>query len=568
MKEKIWKLINKDITTVSSIQDILKIIYSNRALNSTDSITAFMKPSLLDIDFAIGDMDKVIERLKQALNKKEKIIVYGDYDADGVTATAIMWEALYKLGGNVKPYIPHREREGYGMSIIGIDTLIESEKPDLIITVDQGISGRKQITYAQSKGIEVIVTDHHHKPDVLPENCFIVHDSRVSGAGVAWKTITRLISSITGETQENLLTKHFEDTDVRSFPLRLLELAAIGIVCDLIPLQGESRTIVIHGLEQLKKTRRPGLIALAKSANFNLYDTQCYQIGYIIGPRINAMGRLEHAMDSLRLLCTNNQTRADDLIQKVNLVNDDRKDLTMELINQARKQAEEQLDHKILILGNRQWNPGVIGLVASRMVEEFYKPTIVWGSSPDHTNIFKASGRSVRGFNIIDAITTNSEHLLSFGGHPMAAGLSLSPDLLNDFTNAIRKTASAGITQDMTNPSLDIDCPLPFPLISENLYKAIQELKPFGISAEEPLFSTEKLRVIEAKTLGTENKHLKMKVTHTDAGSKPFEAIAFGFGSYSAQIRPGNPIDLAYHVDINEWNGKRNIQLKVRDIKI
>jgi single-stranded-DNA-specific exonuclease len=568
MKEKIWKLINKSNSAVNSIEDILKIIYANRCLDSIDSIAAFTNPSLLTIDFNIGDMEKVIERLKLAINKKEKIIVYGDYDADGVTATAIMWEALYKLGGNAKPYIPHREREGYGMSIIGIDALIEIEKPDLIITVDQGISGRKQIAYAQEKNIEVIVTDHHHKPELLPENCLIIHDSRVSGAGVAWKTITKLISATTGESIENLLSQKYDDIDERSLPLRLLELATIGIVCDLIPLKDESRTMVIHGLEQLRKTKRPGLIALAKSANFNLKDTQCYQIGYIIGPRINAMGRLEHAMDSLRLLCTNNQARADELIQKVNLVNDDRKDLTMELINQARKQAEEQLDHKILILGNKQWNPGVIGLVASRMVEEFYKPTIVWGSSPDHLNIFKASGRSVRGFNIIDAITENSEHLLSYGGHPMAAGLSVSPESLENFTNSIRKTASNNITQDMTNPSLDIDCALPFPLISENLHKAIQELKPFGISAEEPLFSTEKLQVIETRTLGAENKHLKLKVTHSQTGSKPFEAIAFGFGSYGQQIRPGTPIDLAYHVDINEWNGKKSIQLKVRDIKM
>ncbi len=567
MKQKIWNLINKEPLQITSISDILKVLYKNRALNNDSVIKTFLNPSLSDIDFEIGDMRKVILRIKEAIEKKERIIVYGDYDADGVTATAVMWETLYKLGAKAKPYIPHREREGYGMSIIGIDSLLENEKPDLIITVDQGISCRKQIAYAQEKGVEVIVTDHHHKPELLPENCLIIHDSRISGAGVAWKTSVQLLAEITGESIENLLTESYDPADPKSDALKLLELATIGIVCDLIPLQGEARTMVIHGLPQLRKTTRPGLLALAKSANFNLKDTQCYQIGYIIGPRINAMGRLEHAMDSLRLLCTNNQQKADKLIQKVNMVNDDRKDLTQTLIDTARKQAEEQQDHKILILGSPQWNPGVIGLVASRMVEEYYKPTIVWGSTADHANMFKASARSVRGFNIIDAITESSEHLLSYGGHPMAAGLSVTPGSLKSFTESMRIFASHRITQDMTDPSLDIDCNLPLQHISEQLHSAIQELKPFGINAEEPLFSTEKVNVIEVRTLGLENKHLKLKVTQQESGNKPLEAIAFGFGSYSPQIRPGLPIDLAYHIDINEWNGKKTVQLKVRDLK-
>lgn len=567
MKQKIWKKLHTDSDGINSIEDILKIIYKNRSLTSPETINSFLNPSLNTIDFSVGDIDQVVLRLKQAIDNKEKIIVYGDYDADGVTATAIMWEVLYKLGGNVKPYIPHREREGYGMSTIGIDNLITTENPNLIVTVDQGISCRNQISYAQSKKIEVIVTDHHHKPSLLPENCLIVHDSRISGAGVAWKVIVKLISLITNESIETLLNQQFSPNNIRSSALTLLELATIGIVCDLIPLQEESRTIVVHGLKQLRKTNRPGLVALAESANFDLKDTQCYQIGYIIGPRINAMGRLEHAMDSLRLLCTQNQDKANQLIQKVNLVNDDRKDLTLALINEARKQAEKQLDHKILILGSQNWNPGVIGLVASRMVEEFYKPTIVWGATPDHSNIFKASARSIKGFNIIDAITENNEHLLSYGGHPMAAGLSISPDSLSEFTKSIRSTANSKITPDMSNPTIDIDCSIPLQFISESLHSSIQELRPFGISAEEPLFSSEKIKVVELRTLGTENKHLKLKVTDQTA-SKPYEAIAFGFGSHSAQIRPGQTIDLAYHLDINEWNGKKSIQLKIRDIKI
>ncbi len=567
MKEKIWKHLHQEKDSINTVEDILNILYSNRHLFTHESISKFINPSLLDIDFDVGDMDKVVQRIKKAIQNKEKIIVYGDYDADGVTATAIMWEVLYNLGANTKPYIPHREREGYGVSIFGIDSLIESEKPDLIITVDQGISAKKQIEYAREKGIEVIITDHHHKPAQLPQDCLIIHDSRVSGAGVAWKVATQIIKEMTGESLENLLTEIYPSTDIRSMPRRLLELACIGIVCDLIPLQGEARALVIHGLIQLKKTNRPGLIALARSANFELKDTQCYQIGYIIGPRINAMGRLEHAMDSLRLLCTQNQNKADELIQKVNMVNDDRKDLTQSLVDAARKQAQSQSSSKILVLGNKQWNPGVIGLVASKMVEEFYKPTIVWGSSSDHPDILKASARSVKGFSIIDAITQSSEFLLSYGGHPMAAGLSFNPDSLENFTKSITKNASSLITDEMTMPSLDIDCHLPLEAVSEALHRAVQELKPFGISAEEPLFSTDNLKVIEARAIGSENKHLKLKISHDNTGNRSFDAIAFGFGSYNAQIRPGLPISLAYHIDLNEWNGKKTIQLKVRDIK-
>jgi single-stranded-DNA-specific exonuclease len=564
MKSRLWKILSKN-SAFTSIEEILNVIFQNRAL-SADSLSNFLKPTLQNINFSVGDIDKVVERLREAIKNKEKIIVYGDYDADGVTATAIMWEALYHLGANVKPYIPHREKEGYGISIIGLDYLIEKEQVDLIITVDQGISAKNQISYAQEKGIEVIVTDHHTKPPHLPENCLIVHDHTVSGAAVAWKVATKLLKSYEDEkTHNEVITTH---TQLPLLSKQLLELVAIGIVCDLVPLIGESRVLVYYGLEQLRQTTRPGLLAIAKKANIDVSHLEVFQIGYVIGPRINAMGRLEHAMDALRLLCTKNQLKADELASKVNDVNTDRKELTQSLFNQARYQAELQKQHNLIVIGDETWNPGIIGLVASRIVEEYYKPTIVWGSSSEHKEILKASARSIKGFNIINAISIFSEHLASHGGHPMAAGFSVAPTQLQKFSLEIQKYADKEIHADTLIPNLEIDCMLPLQFATVDLYGAIQQLKPFGAQSEEPLFSSEELEVIDARAIGSDNKHLKLKVAQTGASYKPFDAIAFGFGEFSSKIRPGYPISLAYHVDLNVWNGKKNIQLKVRDIKV
>jgi single-stranded-DNA-specific exonuclease len=379
-----------------------------------------------------------------------------------------MWEGLYSLGANVKPYIPHREREGYGVSTYGIDYLLENEKVQLIITVDQGISAKNQISYAHSKGIEVIVTDHHAAPKQLPENCLIVHDHTVSGAAVAWKVVTSLLKKY--NSGENSKQNEGSFTYLPPLSQKLLELVAIGLVCDLVPLKGESRTLVHYGLKELRQTNRPGLLAIAKAAKFEMKDILTYHIGYVIGPRINATGRLEHAIDSLRLLCTKDPSRAQDLAEKINLVNTDRKEITQALINRAQHQALQQKNESILIVGDPTWNPGIIGLVASRLVEEYYKPTLVWGASADHPDLLKASARSIKGFNIIDAISRSSEHLVSFGGHPMAAGFSFLPNSLPFFSEHIRNTNKQLFTEELLTPSLEIDCALPLPLASIELY--------------------------------------------------------------------------------------------------
>ncbi|MDQ3239159.1 MAG: single-stranded-DNA-specific exonuclease RecJ [bacterium] len=574
MKQKIWKNHSQNTSPPKSTSDIISLLLKNRHLESSLDIHNFLNPTLDIIKFNIGDIDDVIKRLSIAVQKKEKIVVYGDYDADGVTATAIMWETLYALGANVTPYIPHREKEGYGLSTIGIDHLFEKEQVQLIITVDQGISGKRQIDYAHSKNIEVIVTDHHSKPALLPTNCLIVHDSNVCGAAVSWKVATQLLryyrekfpDSIASSAKLEQITKINPITNLPQKSMELLELVAIGTICDLIPLVGESRSLVKFGLEALKSTTRPGILALLSLANLKPSDIQAYHVGFVIGPRINATGRLEHAIDSLRLLCTNNQTKANELAQKLNTINTDRIDITFQMINAAQFQANQQQNKKLLIIGDPTWNPGVIGLVASRMVEEFYKPTIAWGSSPDHPEQIKASARSIKSVNIINTISQFHTHLTSHGGHPMAAGLSLNAASLANFTKEIQQYADTNITDELLIPTLDIDCQLPLPLITQELYYEIQNLKPFGMGAQEPIFQTPQMNVLECSTLGAENKHLKLKISSET--NQIFEAIAFNFGTLSSQIRPNNPISLAYNIDINEWNNKKKLQLKVRDIKL
>lgn len=472
----------------------------------------------------------VVSRIKKAIKDRKSIVVYADYDADGICAGAIMWETLWKLGARVMPYIPHRVNEGYGLSEKGIDAVREQFDPALIITVDHGITAWDKVEYAQKLGIEVIITDHHVKPKKLPD-CLIVHTTETSGSGVSW-----LVAKALSEEAP-------------------LELAAIGTIADLLPLTGLNRAIVKYGLEIMRKTKRVGLKALMTEAGIT--DINTYAVSHLLAPRLNAMGRLEHALDALRLLCTKDDEKAKLLAEKLGLTNRERQKLTEDTVLQARSKVPKKLK-QLIFIAEKDYNPGIIGLVAGRLVEEFYRPAIVLSVGDDFA---KASARSIPGFNIVEAIRSCSELLVDVGGHPMAAGFTVETKNIEKLKSKIEKLAEKELDEEKLTRVQKIDAELPLELATEKLWKELQALQPFGFGNPEPVFATRGVNARDVRIIGATKKHLKFRVGSLDC-------IAFNMADLYGGLKPDLPIDLAYSIDMNEWNGRRSVQLKVKDISL
>lgn len=543
------------------VDDLLKILLKNRGLKTKKDIDSFLHPKLSDVTVEKVGIDKkqltkTIKRIEKAIKLKEQIIVYGDYDVDGITGTAILWEALKDLNAEVLPYIPHRIDEGYGLSVLGIQNL-ESKIRDvkLIITVDNGIVANEAVEFANEKEIDVIITDHHlphtdntHK---LPSAFSFVHTPKLCGAGVAY-------------VLSKELQKYFYKEE-KAIQDRHLELAALGTVADLVPLQGASRAIVKYGLEKLSSTNRIGLLALFKEAACDQATLGVYAIGHIIAPRLNASGRLDSAMDALRLICTKDKNRAEILAQKLGITNKERQDVMREAafdaISQVRNKKGEV--EKILIVAKEEYHEGVIGLVAGKLVEEFYRPAIVIAKREKYS---KASVRSISGFNIIEFLRLHKNLLINVGGHPMAAGFTVETEKLTLLTDSLKKSATKILSKKLLTRQLKIDCKLPFALLTPQVYNAIQTLSPFGMANPEPVFLSRGVEIADRRLIGKEGKHLKLQLLQKDGGL--LEAIAFGMGEMYQNIRIGESADIVYTLSENTWNGNTKLQLKIKDLKV
>lgn len=506
-----------------------------------------------DVGIDTDALETALTRIEQAIADKESIIVYADYDADGVTAGAVLWETIYALGGTVMPYIPHRQEEGYGLSQLGIDTVRSEYKAQLIVTVDHGISGAAEVAYAKSVGVTVVVTDHHTKPEILPD-CPIVHTTTLSGSGVSWFVAKTLLQRNT--------SKVIRDIDIRD----LAGIAAIGTIADLLPLIGPNRSLVFHGLQALSETSRVGILALFQEAGITEEVISTFDISHIIAPRINALGRLEHAMDALRLLCTTNEDRALSLASRLSEVNRERQNLTLESSIHAKEIVAAKRDlsrTSMLIVSDESYNPGIIGLIAGRLVEEYYLPAIVLAKGEP---LSKASARSITGFNIVEAIKAQKDLLVDVGGHPMAAGFTIETEKLELFTARISEYANSKITPEMKAKTLQVDALIPLRYISRSLYQQLEQFAPFGMGNFEPIFADTELRLLEIRAVGKEQKHAKIKVKGKDGGV--FAGIAFHLGDRIKDFAPADTIDLAFVVTRNLWNGKESIELKVKDIRL
>ncbi|OGD86918.1 single-stranded-DNA-specific exonuclease RecJ [Candidatus Curtissbacteria bacterium RIFCSPHIGHO2_01_FULL_41_11] len=521
---------------------LLEILAKNRGLDTKKKLNEFLNPTLeIILNVKLSQIEKGRQRIVTAIKKNQNIAIYCDYDADGLCAAAIMWETLHDLGAKVMPYVPHRITEGYGLSKQGILKLKKEQNIDLIITVDQGVTAVEQVRYAKELGIDIVITDHHVLPKNQPQPTALVHSTELCGAGVSWRLAWEIVESQKPSYKDQLLEK--------------LELAALATVADLVPLIGANRAIVKLGLEQIAKTKRPGIKALIRASNIT-WPVTTHEIGHIIAPRINAMGRIEHGLDSLRLLCARSQNKADSLAQILSKTNTRRQDLTTKAINHARSLVEEEV--LIGVVQHDTWHEGVIGLVASRLVESFYRPMIVISRGKKFS---KGSARSIPGFNIIEAIRASSQYLVDAGGHPMAAGFTIETQHIEVFKDSINKYARKIITEEILARRLEIECELETDDINMENLKTAEIFEPFGVANPQPLFMTKNMTVKDVRGVGPESIHLKLYIDSINA-------IGFHLGEFRSQIRPGYKIDLVYTIAEDRYAANGTIQLKVKDLRI
>jgi single-stranded-DNA-specific exonuclease len=540
------------------IKSLIDLLLSNRGIKTKKETEAYLAPSLKSItaknlEISEKELGKTIKRLKLAIKNKEKIIIFGDYDVDGIAGAAILWESLDALGADALPYIPHRVDEGYGLSKKGIDNVL-SKYPDIkiIVTVDNGIVANEPVEYGNKKGLEIIITDHHAPGNKKPEAYSIVHSTKVCGAAVGFFLANQL-----GKPKLK-----FDDH---------LGLVALATITDVMPLAGFNRTLVKLGLEELKKTKRPGFTELFKLAGIRAEDIRVYELGHVIGPRLNAMGRIEHAMDSLRFICTSNLDRARELANILHITNKERQQLTFDSVEHARNVLKNAKKKKIIIVSDKNYNPGVIGLIAGRLTEQFYRPSIVFSEGEE---LSKGSARSVNGFNIIEFIRGFSEYLIDKGGHPMAAGLTVKSKDLKKLRKLMEDKAEKEIKDEILTRKIKIDCELSLKYLNFELYEEIFKLSPFGFGNPEPLFQTNDLVVENMKLVGSGGKHLKLVLKRSDLNlasnqgrtlNMGFNGIMFGYDN-SLNLKIGDRINVAYNLSLNEWNGNKSVELRIKDV--
>ena len=544
----------------------LRILF-NRGLKDEKSIKEFFDgdyESGISDPFLFADMDKAVERIVRAKEKKEKIAIFGDYDADGVTATALVFEALQELGfEEVLPYIPDRQFEGYGMNNEAVGFL-QKEGAKLIISVDCGITNVEEIAKARKAGMDVIITDHHHIPPELPQALATINPrlensshgaSNLAGVGVAFKLVQALWKKI----------KPAEIEQVKW----LLDLVAIGTIADCVPLLGENRILVKYGLIVLSKTRRAGLLEMFKVGRIAINerstpDTQ--KVAFQISPRINAAGRMDHASVSFKLIVEKDRVKARALALEVESANQNRQKVTGEIVREIRILAENSFkDKKLIFATNVNWRVGILGLLAGKIADEFGKPTAIFQKQEEE---FIGSLRSIAQVNIIEALEKCSKLLIKFGGHAQAAGARVTHDKMEKFYEKLSKIIEKELEGKDITPEIEIDLEISLEDISWELMAEIKKMEPFGEGNEEPVFLAKNILVENAKIVGNGNKHIKLQLRSSNNGPKIFDAIGFGLGEKFSDLKSSDSVDIVFNLQEDEWNGSKKMQLKLVDLRL
>ncbi|MEK7598548.1 MAG: single-stranded-DNA-specific exonuclease RecJ [Patescibacteria group bacterium] len=514
--------------------------------------------------FLFEDMEKAVARIIEAQGKKEKIAVFGDYDADGVTATALVIQTLEELGfSGVIPYIPDRQIEGYGMNNEALDFL-EKKGVRLVITVDCGITSIEEVVRAKKAGVDVIITDHHHVPDKLPEALAIINPHlknsaypfrELSGVGTAFKMMQALYQKMKPRETEKLKW--------------LLDLVAIGTIADCAPLLGENRILVKYGLIVLSKTKRAGLLEMFKVGRIaidenNLPNTQ--KVAFQIAPRINAAGRMDHASISFNLIMEKDRVRARELALEVEDTNQSRQKITGEIVREVRALADNSFkDKKLIFAYNEHWRVGILGLIAGKIADEFRKPTAIFQKQETE---FVGSLRSVPQLNIIEALEKCSEFLIKFGGHAQAAGVRVAEDKMEKFYKKLSGIIEGELSGKEMSPEIEIDMEIKLQDMSWDMMADIKKMEPFGEGNAEPVFLAKDVVVEEIKIVGNGNKHIKLALRSKEGGPKIFDAIGFGMGEKFSGLKAGDIIKVVFNLQEDEWNDSKKMQLKLIDLKL
>lgn len=555
-QNKRWEIEEKLKTsdTILSLERIIKILLKNRGLKTAEQQKDFFNPksplklTLSELKIKDTEVKKAITRLLKAKKNKEKIFIYGDYDADGICGTAVLWENLYKLGFDVLPYIPERFSEGYGINFESIK-ILKDKYPNLklIITVDNGIVAVKEVKAIKELGVDVIISDHHEPEKIKPVSLATIHSTLISGSAMAWVFAREVVKKFKGN-----LNKVESD----------LDLVAIGTIADQVPLISLNRSFAKYGLEKLNQTERPGLLAIFNETALKIGNIGTYEVGFMIAPRINAMGRLANAIDSLRLLCVRNPFKARDLAKQLSKTNLERQKIVDEVVLHARSIVTKDFTQKVIILAHESYHEGVIGLAAGKLTEEFHRPSIVISKGKD---MAKASARSIPGFNIIENLRKLDKYLQAGGGHPMAAGFSIAVSDIDIFIQKFQKLSDPLLTEEILERKLKADMEIGFNNLDMKLEEKLEEFSPFGLGNSSPVFVTRNAEVIEAKTVGREMKHLKFVLRNKD---RVFGAIGFNLGYLLPELIKGRKIDIAYNLEKNVWNNSVELQLKIKDLKV
>jgi len=537
---------------------ILHLLLKNR---NVKNIKEFLDPpsplSMKIEDFGFKtEIKKTLKILEEIKKNNQSIVVYTDYDADGITGGAILWETLHLLGFNVMPYVPHRKLEGYGFSIKGIDNVKKKYDPALIISVDHGITAKEKVSYAKSIGIPIIITDHHLKPDMLPTDAeALFHIPALSGSGVSYFFSKMVFDHFKLQTSNTgLLTSHFS-TDY-------LALASIGTVADLVPLIGPSRSIVKHGLEAFPQVKRVGLKEILKDAGIEGRRVTPYEIGFMIAPRINAVGRLEHAIDALRLLCTRDPKKAHALAANIGEKNRERQDMVTIAVEEAKQIVDHSklvnlLTDKLIILISDTWHEGIIGLIASKVAESYFRPTIVMTQSD---GFLKGSARSVPSFHITDFLRSLKKYLIDVGGHKGAAGFTIEKKKLNTFIKKARQEAKKLISERDLERKMEIDMKIPLSKIHLAWVKELEKLQPFGMGNPQPTFYS-KGTIAGAKIFGKKDEHLKLYIKKQN--TFPLEFVSFYAADRFTSLSKNQEVSFAFTLEINRWNREEKITGKM-----
>ena len=529
--------------------EVARLLFE-RGIQDQESLKKFLEPSLEDLHdpYLLHDMDKAVERIRQAIEEGENILVYGDYDADGMTSASIVKESLEQLGAECRVYLPNRFTDGYGPNASVYKYFIEQEGISLIVTVDNGVAGHEAVDFAQSMGVDVIVTDHHSMPETLPDAYAIVHPEhpdadypfkQLAGCGVAFKLACALLEEVQVE---------------------LLDLVAIGTIADMVSLTDENRILVQYGLEMLGHTQRIGLQEMLDMAGIAANEVTEETVGFQIAPRLNALGRLDDPNPAIDLLTGFDDEEAHEIALMIHQKNEERKEIVQSIYEEAKTMVDPE--KKVQVLAKEGWNPGVLGIVAGRLLEELGQTVIVLNIEDGRA---KGSARSVEAVDIFEALDPHRDLFIAFGGHAGAAGMTLEVEKLSDLSQVLEDYVREKVADASGKNKLNLDEELDLETLSLETVKSFERLAPFGMDNQKPVFYIKDFHVESARTMGAGNAHLKLKIFKGEAS---FEVVAFGQGRWATEFSQTKNLELAVTLSVNQWNGQTALQLMMVDARV